>query len=286
MGMDWNQIPSLFALRAFEATARLESLTGAAQSLNVTHAAISQHIRALEADMGCALTKRSGRGIVLTREGQALAQALNEGFGLIAAATRNLRQKGRDRPLVVALTPSFGENWLMPRLGQFWVDHPDIQISLLPSTKLVDLRRDNVDIAIRFGKGGWSDLRQERLVQSNFVAVATPERMQQSPQATTAPWFISTSDTELSQWARHMKLIVPETPVTELPTGELVLAACRAGHGYSAQPRALVEGDLDRGTLVVAAEAKDDQHGYFLLTHKDGMSEKALAFVRWLRCCK
>jgi len=283
--MDWNQIPSLFALRAFEATARLESLTAAAQSLNVTHAAISQHIRALEADIGCALTQRSGRGIVLTREGQALARALSDGFGLIAGATQELRDQTRDRPLVVALTPSFGENWLMPRLGQFWVDHPEIKISLLPSPQLVDLRRDRVDVAIRFGKGNWPDLTVEKLVQSDFVAVATPDRIQSCPDAKTAPWFISVADTELSQWAQLMNLLGPQTPVTELPTGELVLSACRAGHGFSAQPHALVANDIAKGTLAVHAEAGNDLHGYFILTPKDGMTPKARAFVQWLRCC-
>lgn len=283
--MDWNDIPSLFALRAFEATARLESLTTAAQSLNVTHAAISQHIRALEAEMGCILTRRSGRGIALTPEGQRLAQALSDGFGTIAAATRELRDQTRERPLVVAITPAFGENWLMPRLGKFWVDHPEIQISLLPSPALVDLRRDRVDLAIRFGKGDWPDVKIEKLVRANFVAVATPERIRLSPDPETAPWFISTPDIEFSQWARMMHLITDRTPVTELPTGELVLSACRAGHGFSIHPRALVESDIAKGTLAVHAEAAEDAHCYFIVTPKDGMTPKAKAFVQWLRCC-
>lgn len=283
--MDWSLIPSLFALRAFEATARLESLTAAAQSLNVTHAAVSQHIRTLEAEIGCALTRRSGRGIVLTQQGQALAHALSDGFSTIAAATQALRDQTRDRPLVVALTPSFGENWLMPRLGKFWADHPEIQISLLPSPSLVDLRRDAVDVAIRFGKGNWPDLRIEKLVRANFVAVATPDRIRTCPDAKKAPWFISTPDIEFSQWARVMHLITDQTPVTELPTGELVLSACRAGHGFSIHPRALIEGDLEKGTLALHCEAADDSHSYFILTPKDGMTPKAKAFVEWLRCC-
>lgn len=283
--MDWSLIPSLFALRAFEATARTESLTAAAQSLNVTHAAISQHIRTLEAEIGCALTRRSGRGIVLTQQGQALAHALSEGFGTIAAATQALRDQTRDRPLVVALTPSFGENWLMPRLGKFWTDHPEIKISLLPSPGLVDLRRDGVDVAIRFGKGNWPDLKVEKLVRANFVAVATPDRISTCPNAETAPWFISTPDIEFRQWASIMRLITDQTPVTELPTGELVLSACRAGHGFSIHPRALIEGDLEKGTLALHAEAHDDPHSYFILTPKDGMTPKAKAFVDWLRCC-
>jgi X-X-X-Leu-X-X-Gly heptad repeat protein len=104
--MDWKMIPSLAALRAFEATSRLQSLSQAAAELNVTHAAVSQHLRTLEAEFGCALMDRIGRGVQLTDQGRLLANALADGFGTIADGVAQLRDAQTSRPLVVCVTPS------------------------------------------------------------------------------------------------------------------------------------------------------------------------------------
>ena len=110
--MDWRDIPSLSALRAFEAAARLGSLSEAARALNVTHAAIAAHVRALETEFGQPLLRRSGRGMVPTQAGLELSRDLGSGFAEIAAGVRALKRGREDRPVILTTTPSFAENWL------------------------------------------------------------------------------------------------------------------------------------------------------------------------------
>lgn len=117
--MDWRPIPSLSALRAFEAMARLGGLSAAARELNVTHAAIAQHIRYLEDFLTVKLAYRDGRGMRLTPSGSALSKALQDGFKTIAGGIRSVKVDHEARPLQITLTPGFAENWLMPRLGSF-----------------------------------------------------------------------------------------------------------------------------------------------------------------------
>ena len=108
--MNWKDIPSLAALRAFEALARHGTLAAAAGSLNVTHAAIAQPVRTLETHLAVTLTKRTGRGLTLTPEGKDLAAALSEGFGVIHAGVQAIKTSNEDKPLSITTTPSFAEN--------------------------------------------------------------------------------------------------------------------------------------------------------------------------------
>ena len=172
--MDWKDLPSLASLRAFEALARQGSLSAAARELNVTHAAVSQHLRHLETEFGEVLARRDGQGMQLTEAGHELAAALGEGFARIAEGVLTLRNRRETRPVVVALTPSFAEVWLMPRIGAFWAAHPEVELRLVPSTGLSDMRREGIDIAIRFGRGDWPGIEAEPLALSRFVVVAAP----------------------------------------------------------------------------------------------------------------
>jgi len=138
---NWHEIPSLPALRAFEAAARHGSFSAAARDLNVTHAAIGQHVRALEDYYGQSLMHREGRGMTTTAEGHRLATALTEAFDQIASASADLMRQTAARALRVAVTPSFAANWLMPRIGHFWETHPEIELEIIPSMALVEQDR-------------------------------------------------------------------------------------------------------------------------------------------------
>lgn len=285
--MDWRQIPSLAALRAFEACARHESLSAAAAELNVTHAAVSQHVRTLEGEFNCALIARRGRGIALTAEGAGLAQSLSEGFGAIGAGIAALRDRGAERPLTVSVTPAFAENWLMPRLGAFWAAHPDVPISLLPSRNLVDLRRDGVDVAIRFGDGNWPGLQVEPLTEAAFVVVGAPSLFDGKRSAPASAmrrtrWFFETGRNEFHIWAEANKMTDADTPTIDIETNQLVLSAVRQGYGLSAQVRALVERDLEAGTLATYCETHTEDLRYHIVTIGTGEA-RVRPFVKWLR---
>lgn len=286
--MDWRDIPSLAALRAFEATARLSSFSAAARELNVTHAAIAQHVRGLEAEFGCELVFREGAGMALTEAGRTLALSLGEGFGIIASGVRDIRAMRQTQPLKVALTATFAENWLMPRIGSFWASHPEVDVALQPSNAVVDLRRDGFDLAIRYGHGVWAGLESELLVHANYVVVASPDLAAKLPDSSMTalcnhPWVFEALRDEQQVWAAEAGLDLSCSTITNLPTNALVLSAARAGAGLSIQAHALIEGDLHRGSLVCLHEAPLSSLGYYLVTRPAPRSEALKTFIRWLK---
>lgn len=151
------RIPSLTALRAFEAAARLGSFTLAADELSVSQSAVSQQIRALEEELGIALFRRSGPRIALTPEGAALGEGLHAGFSGIQRAVDSVRR--RLRPIVtVSLLPTFAVRWLIPRLEHFNTAHPEIDIRLATSVSPVLPDGNDVDLAIVPGDPAYARL--------------------------------------------------------------------------------------------------------------------------------
>jgi len=289
--MDWRNIPSLAGLRAFEATARLSSFSAAGRELNVTHAAIAQHVRGLEGFFAQSLLFRQGRKMELTPSGQRLAAALSDGFLTIQAGVNDLRDETEDRPLNIALTPTFAESWLMPRLGAFWAEHPDIELALLPGRKLVDLRRDGVDLAIRYGNGVWPSYQCELLISANFVVVASKDyiggrQIDCLNDLVDDKWLIETDRRELLLWASEHGFDLENLDTTEFPTATLVHIAARAGYGVAIMVDAVVERDLEDGALVSLFSAESGTLGYYLVTRKEAVSKKLTVFIKWLKCCK
>ena len=286
--MDWREVPSLSALRAFEAMARLGGFTTAARELNVTHAAIAQHVRGLEAELGQSLVVREGRKMGLTEAGRILAASLGEGFGAISEGVRETRAVGLDRPLQIAMTPSFAENWIMPRIGAFWAEHPEIKLALVPGYPLVDLKRDGFDLAIRYGRGGWDDVDAEYLVSAGNVVVATPELAARVPKGDVVAlqkqvWLQEPGRQEPKLWAAEQGLDLSQMDVRDFTMNTMVLAATRAGYGFSLQGRALVDADLKEGRLVSVFEQVRSGLAYHMLTRRGTVTGKLKVFVEWLR---
>lgn len=169
-----RRMPSLNALRAFEAAARHESFSRAADELNVTHAAISHQVRGLEARLGVPLFVRHNRAVRLTEAGRGYLPVLREAFDRIAEATEELFAEEAHGPFCVSTTPAFAARWLVPRLGRFLAAHPEIDVHLKPSEALVDFARDDVDLAVRYGQGAWPGLRADRLMPVRFFPACSP----------------------------------------------------------------------------------------------------------------
>lgn len=285
--MDWRRIPSLPALRAFEAAARFESFTKAAAELNVTQAAIAQHVRALEAEFACALVMREGRGIAVTQEGRALAEGLGAGFGTIAEAVERLRAD-EGRPLSIATTPSFAANWLMPRIGSFWAAHPQIAVSINPGIDLVDLRREQFDIAIRFGDGRWPGLEVELLTDGNYLIVAHPDLLPAKwsgrlEELDGVSWYFEDSMNERQALVEAQGVDLSRSKVTLTNTNAVAIAAATAGLGISLQPASLVQAELDRGDLVTLCAVETDGSGYFLVSVPGRQARGLTAFRKWIK---
>ncbi len=285
--MNWHDIPSLPALRAFEAAARHGNFSAAARDLNVTHAAIGQHVRALEDHFGRSLMQRDGRGMAVTPEGRALADQLSEAFGLIATATHNLLDQSKTRAIRVAITPSFASNWLMPRIGSFWDQHPEIEVELLPSSALVDMRRDSVDVAIRYGNGQWPGVSIINLMPAGHVAVASPRyvanrRMDCLTDLKGARWVLDGARVEERAWLLENGIDLDQEKVTTFATGHLAREAVLAGLGISVQPEPIAKPYIEAGTFVMLCAEENSALAYHILTRPEVISAQRDVFVKWL----
>lgn len=286
--MDWSRIPSLSALRAFDALARHGSLSAAARDLNVTHAAIAQHLRALETHFGENLATRDGQTMRLSETGRDLAEALGEGFGRIAEGVTEIMDRNAVRPITVTLTPSFAEAWLMPRMGAFWSSHPEVEVRLVPSIALSDLRRDGIDLAIRFGNGDWPGHEVEPLAVSRFVVVAAPtytkaQTLDELGRLGAHDWFFSSAANEQRVWGAAIGVDFDKVGAQDMANNGMVLSAVRAGLGLSIQSRALVLPDLQSGQLTTLYEGDPEGLGYYVVTRPGVLTPGARAFRAWLR---
>jgi LysR family glycine cleavage system transcriptional activator len=285
--MDWRAIPSLSALRAFEAAARAGSYSAAARKLNVTHAAIAQHVRALEAELNTTLLVREGRGMSLTPIGTQLANATSEGFAQIIAGVRQVTHDAAARPVSVSVTPSFAENWLMPRFADYWAKHPDLALSILPSMDVINLRRDGVDMAVRYGMGVWEGLDATLLIKVDYTVVAAPallagRHIRDMKDLEGLPWLFEIVHQEAQRWVLSSGLDPAKSPITEVATIGMVMSAVRAGKYLTVTSTALVADDIKSGKLVPLMSRQPEKLGYYIVHPKGIASKRVKAVKSWL----
>ena len=169
-----SRLPSLNALRCFEAAARSGSFSRAAEELNVTQSAVSHQVRQLEQWFGLSLFDRLGRQTIPTPKGQELARSLAEAFDIMAAACRRLQQSEHGPALTIAALPSFATIWLIPRLSQFFSEHPEISVKVVYAFAGHKIDFDEVDIAVLWGPGEWEGCRSTRLLPGSTVPICNP----------------------------------------------------------------------------------------------------------------
>jgi LysR family glycine cleavage system transcriptional activator len=288
MPIDWRTLPSLTALRAFAATAETRSFSQAARALNVTHAAVSQQVRALEDDLGRSLVQRDGRGVSLTTDGEQLHDALGEGFAAIQRGVEALRAGEVDRPVRVTLTASFAAQWLMPRLKGFWERHPDIGLSLHPDARVVDLHRERMDLGIRYGNGDWPGLDSTRLAAAGLVIAGAPSLLGgretlSLEEMREMDWVLTRNWSEQDAYLRRLGLDPGALSRTDVSGEELAIAAARQGLGLVVESAALIEADVVEGRLRIMHESRDSLPAYFIVTLPGQQRAAARAFLKWLK---
>ncbi len=287
--MKWNQFPSLTGLKAFETAARNRGYSVAGRELNVSHAAIVQQVRNLEAHLGTQLVVRSGRGIDLTDSGRLLYDHLTRGFGIISEALDELDQSQANRPVNITMTPAFASNWFIPRMERFKSAHPDIGLSINPTTELVNVSAGECDLAIRFGVGEWKGLDSEPLVPTNYVLAGARslvgERWKGGPEdLSKLPWLEEAGSRESAIWLERLG-VEPPSPelVTGLP-GSVLMKPLLDGLGIAVTARALIQDYIDEGELVVLLEGDPDAHTAYHMVWRKGVQRPALkAVISWLR---
>lgn len=261
----------------------------AGQALNVTHAAISQQIRALEGHLQVPLVDRSGRALELTMEGQQLAQALALGFGAIGTAVQELSGAGEARPLHVSVTPSFAAIWLMPRLPEFHAAHPEIDLMLDPSPGLVELKPGGIDMALRYGPGGWAGVVAEMLVPTSIVVVGAPALLERYPEIRTPadlanlPWLEELGTTEADMWMKRQGVEQRIMGQRVHVPGNLMLDGLRDGLGVAASTGLAVDADVAAGRLRVLFGDTQAGEGYHIVTLPGVQRAPVRQFASWLR---
>src|SRR5438477_9418886 len=170
-----QRLPSLNALKAFEAAARHESFTRAAEELCVTQGAISHQVKALEIKLGIKLFKRERQRLIITEAGRDYLAVLRDAFDRIAVGTERLVQRQTSGVLTVSTSPDFAAKWLVNRLGRFAEAHPGIDLRISATLHHIDFAREDVDLAVRHGDGSWPSLECVRLCTERLFAVCSPK---------------------------------------------------------------------------------------------------------------
>lgn len=284
--MRWRDLPSLSALRAFDATARSGSFAEAGRQLNVTHAAVTQAVRALEGELGVTLVRRAGRTVGLTEAGERLARALDEGFGQVAAGIAALRAAEARRVVRVTTTTYIAETYIMPRLPDFWARHPGVEVALSPNPAKIDLSRDGFDMAIRALTDGWAEGPEEEirpLCRSQVVAVCAPSLAALGLHPQDMPWVIGNeSHWELAEIA-GTGLDLARLKRVDMGSPHLELQACRQGLGAGTATEIICRADLETGRLVTLPLTGLPIVTYAVVLPRGPRRPAVDAFADWLR---
>lgn len=292
-----RRIAPLNALRAFEAAARHLSFTRAAEELHVTPAAISHQIKGLEEYIGAPLFRRLTRALLLTDEGQRALPLLRDAFDLLAEASARLSAPADDSILTVSAAPSIAAKWLVTRLERFRISHPDIDVRLDASDRLVDFTRDGVDAAIRYGAGSYPGLHVERLFGTTVFPVCSPALAAgppplRSPRDLAGHTLLHVDWTEQDETWPNWKMWLLAAGVTGIDAtrgprfNDVAMSTLTAveGNGISLASDILASDDLAAGRLVRPFEfsvAMD--FSYFFVCPKENTGKhKVAAFRDWL----
>ena len=279
----------LSAIRVFEAAARLKSFTRAATELNITQAAVSWQVKALEQRLAQPLFRRLPREVVLTPSGERLARAASEAITVLRAALSDLTDTG-EGVLAITTLQSLATVWLAPRLGAFQLAHPQIAVRLEAGGRIVDLTREDVDVGIRSGSGDWPGLVSHYLFPADGAPLCTPQmarnlNLTEPRDLLGAPLIGITS--EWDAWFAAAGVEAPSvsgTPRLAADAQSLEVAAALAGHGVALGSPVLFGDEIARGRLVCPFPTTIPfGGGYWLVYPADRRrAAKIVAFRDWL----
>ena len=278
------------ALRAFDAAARSGSLTRAAESLHLTHGAISHQIKALEEDLGVKLIERSGRGVRLTDEGERFATRVRAALAEIADAVREMTDRTNPRQLKLSTLPSFAARWLLPRVARFFKAHPEIDLEIRTNNAIVDFRRDDVDVAIRHGLGSWPGVIAEHLLDDFEFPVCSPRlangKLPKRPQDLAHFTLLRGEGEQWTPWFEAAGLDWPEPTRGPLYSDSShMLQAAIERQGVAIARSSLLGDDLKNGVLVKLFDIVVPMQRKYWLAYPPRMkdSPKLHAFRTWLQ---
>jgi LysR family glycine cleavage system transcriptional activator len=285
-------LPPFAALRAFYAAATHDRFRDAAESLGVTESAISHQVKRLEDFLRVALIDRSGARARLTPTGQRYLEQIEPALLQIQAATEAILPATGRSVVRLTLPPSLAVTWLIPRLGAFEREQQEIDLQLITSTRVIDLKRDQVDLAIRHGKGVWPGLEATFLLEESAMPVCAPGYLDPPVREPTSDLFhdirliVSANfPDEWEEWARAHGIAPPALAGSiTLDAQEQALQLAESGHGLAMGRRPVVDDWLDKGRLIAPFGAADPTGAAYYLCKPSNLplTVAARRAERWL----
>ncbi|WP_425407208.1 transcriptional regulator GcvA [Hwanghaeella sp.] len=287
-----TRLPPLNTLRAFEAAARHMSFTKAAEELFVTQAAVSHQIKTLEDALGVKLFKRLNRALLLTEEGQTFIPSVRQALDLLMQGVNKISQVEATGALNVSTLPSFAAGWLVPRLDRFRKKHPEIDVRLTAGERLVDFSRDDVDLAIRYGRGRYADLISDRFMEEEIFPVCSPKLLEDADHPLNTPedlkYHTLLHDDMPTGWAEWLDVAgikgVNPTQGPYFDMSALVVQAAVQGQGVALGRSSLTASALESGLLVKPFDLTIPiDFAYFIVCPPEYYNRpKVSAFREWL----
>ena len=294
-----TRLPSLDLLRGFEAAARLLSFTRAGEELHLTQSAVSRQIQELETQLGTPLFERRHRSLALTEAGRQFYATAAQVLATMRAATDRLRAQSGRRALAVTTTHSFAALWLIPRLAGFTRAHPAVDVRISADTRVQDLERDGLDVAIRHGPPSLAGPDAERLFGERVFPVCSPKLLQDRSRPLKVPAdlsrhvLLSYDDPEVRHPWLHWRTWLEVEGLAELkPAGrisfsgyEQIIAAAVAGHGVALGRTPLLKDALASGELVAPFKrSADPARAYYAVVSPTAQGRPEVAdFIAWLK---
>jgi len=287
-----RRLPPLNALKAFEAVARSNSVTRAAEELSVTQGAVSQQVKALEATLGVKLFNRERQRLVITEAGRDYQTVVRNAFDQIAVGTERLMQRQNAGVLTVSTSLDFAAKWLVHRLARFAAAHPGIDLRVSATMHTVDFAHEDIDVSVRHGDGNWPGLDATRLCAEQIFAICSPKllagRNRLQRPADVLKWPLLRLEDQSKAWERWFALagvVAPEQlPGPVLNRASMLIDAAIDGQGIALARTTLAAWDLTSGRIVRPFDLSWRPAGtYWIISPKaTAKSPKIATFREWL----
>ena len=289
-----RDLPSLNAIRMFEAAAQHRNFTRAAEQLFVTQGAVSRQIKQLERELKQELFIREGPKLELTSAGEHYYRSVQQGLGVIRRGTLELRRQSELPVLVISVLPSFAAKWLIPRIVDFQEFSEQIEIQMVASYEPIDfVHRPDIDVAIRFGQGGWSDTYSECLINEDMFPVCSPSFLSRSPALKQPADLLDQpliyASSEYNQWIEWFEAAGVDPPTnfrgTTYSDELMIQQAAIEGQGVALVRSLLVNEELQAGRLARLFDTSIcSKNSYYFVCPSYREEEPNIAFfLQWLR---
>jgi len=285
-----QSLPALNAVRIFEAAARLQNFTKAANEIHITQGAVSKQIKLLEQQLGCQLFIRTGPVLKLSDEGREFQAVAEESLSIIRRGTAKIRSRTAGTSLTVSLLPSFAHNWFLPNLASFEKTHPDISLRLAPSYHAIDLNLvSDIDIAIRLGRGDWPNLHSLQVTEDELIPVCSPNIAQElNDLSDIKKQRLIVDSSPYDEWHRWIaKAGLNYIPKDNLYLDDvnLQLSAAVEGKGICLTRRSFATNYLASASLVQPFELSIySNFNFYLVCPESRLNEiKIDAFYQWIK---